>query len=166
MNRRIKKKKIKQRNKYLCERYPFLVPHHRWYGKCMWENKHSWYYTPKYSYTELDAMPNGWRKAFGIQMCEELREELIKFNYLHKYRILQIKEKYGELRWYDFGIPINSKIWDIVDKYTELSRHTCMICGAPAETTSDGYWLETICDKCKGKIYGTNYNANSNRRQS
>ena len=27
-----------------------------------------------------------------------------------------------------------------------------MICGAPAETTSDGYWLETICDKCKDRM--------------
>ena len=40
------------------------------------------------------------------------REELIKFNYLYEYRILQIKEKYGELRWYDGGVPIESKIYD------------------------------------------------------
>lgn len=151
MNKRIKKKQKKMNNKKLCERYPFLIPHNRWTDKIGWDKSNK--YTMPYCYTELDAMPNGWRKAFGIQMCEELREELIKFNYLKKYRIAQIKEKYGELRWYDFGIPKDSKIWDIIDKYTELSRHTCMICGKPAETTSDGYWLETICDKCKNKIY-------------
>ena len=151
MNRRIKKKKIKQRNKYLCKRYPFLIPYHYWTGKCMWENKHSWYYTPKYSYTELDDMPDGWRKAFGIQMCEELREELIKFNYLNKYRITQIKEKYGELRWYDNGIPIGSKIYDIINKYSKLSTHICIHCGRPAEIINNMGWYEPICDKCLEK---------------
>ena len=31
---------------------------------------------------------------------------LKKANYLDKYRIVQIKEKYGSLRWYDAGVPI------------------------------------------------------------
>lgn len=152
MNKRIKKKQVKMANKKLCKRYPFLIPYHRWYGKCMWGNKNAWYYLPKYSYTELDAMPDGWRRAFGIQMCEELRKELIKFNYLDKYRITQIKEKYGELRWYDWGIPKNSKIWDIIDKYTELSRHICLHCGRPAEIINNCGWLEPVCDKCQEKI--------------
>jgi hypothetical protein len=47
------------------------------------------------SYTELDAMPDGWRKAFGIQMCKDLKKVLKQYNYLYKYRIMQIKEKYG-----------------------------------------------------------------------
>lgn len=47
------------------------------------------------SYTELDAMPDGWRKVFGIQMCKEIKQELKKYNYLYKYRITQIKEKFG-----------------------------------------------------------------------
>ena len=150
MNKRIKKKQIKMNNKKLCKRYPFLIPRNRWTDKLMWD-KTDKYFMP-YSYTELDAMPDGWRRAFGIEMCEEIRKELIKYNYLDKYRIAQIKEKFGELRWYDFGIPKNSKIWEIIDKYTELSHHTCMICGRPAETSSDGYWLYTLCDKCKEKI--------------
>ena len=52
---------------------------------------------------ELDAMDNGWLKAFGIQLCKELRAELIKSKFLFNYRISQIKEKYGGLRWYDNG---------------------------------------------------------------
>ena len=150
MNKRIKKKQIKMNNKKLCKRYPFLIPRNRWTYKLAWDKTNK--YLMPYSYTELDAMPDGWRRAFGIKMCEEIREELVKYNYLNKYRIAQIKEKFGELRWYDLGIPRNSKIWDIIDKYTELSHHTCMICGRPAETSSDGYWLYTLCDKCKEKI--------------
>lgn len=152
MNKRIKKKKIKMNNKKLCKRYPFLIPRNRWTDKLMW-NKTDKYSMP-YFYTELDIMPNGWRRAFGIEMCEEIRKELIKCNYLYKYRIVDIKEKFGELRWYDNGAPAGSaeKIWKIIDKYTELSHHTCMICGRPAERSSDGYWLYTLCDKCKEKI--------------
>lgn len=47
------------------------------------------------TYTELDAMEPGWRKAFGIQLCEELKAQLKKDHYLYKYRITQIKEKFG-----------------------------------------------------------------------
>ena len=47
----------KEYNKQLCEKYPFLLPRNRWTGLV-----HPDY---DYSYTELDAMPTGWRKAFG-----------------------------------------------------------------------------------------------------
>ena len=47
------------------------------------------------TYTELNSMPIGWRKAFGIQMCKEIKQALKKHNYLYNYRIMQIKEKYG-----------------------------------------------------------------------
>ena len=101
-------------------------------------------------------MDEGWRKAFGLQMCEDIRKELIKHNFLHKYRIAEIKEKYGELRWYDFGVPkMGTKIWDIIDYYTELSRHTCYVCGAPAEVTDDGGWLITMCPDCIKKMNET-----------
>ena len=151
MNKRIKKKQIKMKNKRLCKRYPFLIPRHIWTDKIMWKvPKSDWRYTQPYSYTELDMMPDGWRKAFGEQMCEEIREALIKANYLYDYRITQIKEKYGTLRWYDFGAP--ASVHDIIDRYEDLSGHTCMICGAPAETKSDGYWLDTICNKCADKM--------------
>ena len=47
------------------------------------------------TYTELDAMEPGWRKAFGIQMCKDIRKQLWKEGNLFKYRITQIKEKFG-----------------------------------------------------------------------
>ena len=34
-----------------------------------------------YDWTELDCMPNGWRRAFGKQFMEELRKECIKYIY-------------------------------------------------------------------------------------
>ena len=50
------------------------------------------------TYTELDAMDTGWRKAFGIQMCKEIKQALLDAGgrkLLHSYRISQIKEKWG-----------------------------------------------------------------------
>lgn len=104
----------KDYNKQLCERYPFLIPSNRFSGIKITEAQNGGYWPgdpeaiPEYDYeyTELDSMPDGWRKAFGEQMCEELKNELLKFNYLDKYRITQIKEKFGTLRWYDEGYPI------------------------------------------------------------
>lgn len=125
-------------NKQLCEKYPFLLPRNRWTGLV-----HPDY---DYSYTELDAMPNGWRKAFGEQMCEEIKEELEKHNILDKYRISQIKEKYGRLCWYDFGCT-EKMLHEIIPKYEELSKHTCICCGKPATKMTLG-WISPYCDDC------------------
>lgn len=101
------------------------------------------------SYTELDAMEPGWRKAFGIQMCKEIKKELKKYKFLYKYRIFQIKEKWGYLHWYDSGHPKDSKIYDIVRKYEQISAKTCGVCGKPATKISKG-WIYPYCDDCIG----------------
>lgn len=59
----------KESNQKLIERFPFLIPRNRWTGKVPEDYD--------YSYTELDSMPDGWRKAFGEQMCEDIRDELV-----------------------------------------------------------------------------------------
>lgn len=96
------------------------------------------------SYTELDAMPEGWRKAFGLQMCDEIKEALIKNNYLKQYRIIQIKEKFGTLRWYDAAAP--EEVYRIIDKYEDISEKTCIVCGKPATYISTG-WISPYCDE-------------------
>ena len=110
-------------NQRLIERFPFLMPRNRWTGKVPDDYD--------YSYTELDSMPDGWRKAFGEQMCEDIREELVHAEYLDQYRISQIKEKYGTLCWYDFGCT-ERMLRDIIPKYEHLSARTCIRCGNPA----------------------------------
>ena len=196
-------------NEGLVLKYPWLEPHNRWTGNVP--------DTYDYSYTELDEMPDGWRLAFGDQMCEEIEKELERFDYQDKYEIVQIKEKFGGLRWYDNGTPFKTsekpvkeferkgfdvlkrdwdpskyclrdlwsdhyispfdenvdmsleeideynkdavhhyalyeiidecKVPEIIDKYTELSRHTCINCGKPAEWESMG-WISPYCEDC------------------
>ena len=74
-------------NWILCGKYPFLIPRYDWSGEII----------KNYDYTStyLDDIPVGWKIAFGEMMCEEIRQELVRCNYLDEYRILQIKEKYG-----------------------------------------------------------------------
>lgn len=159
-------KKIKAKIKYwsrvvenrrLCKWFPFLIPWNRWSGnlitECQKGKRGYWPGNPDeipeydYSYTELDAMPTGWRKAFGMRMCVELRDALIEDGYLNEWRIVQMKEKYGMLRVYSGGDPKGSRVPDIISKYEEMSKHTCIICGNPATKITMG-WISPYCDRC------------------
>ena len=138
MNKRIKKKQTKMKYKRICKRYPFLIIRN-------WKTDEP----IEYPYTYLDDMPYGWKRAFGIQMCEEIRQTLLKADYLNDYRVVQIKEKFGQLRWYDNGAPesIFRELNDIIYKYEDISERTCICCGRPATKISLG-WISPFCDKC------------------
>ena len=131
-----------EENKALIERYPFLLPRNRWTDEVVKDFD--------YSYTELDDMPDGWRIAFGEQMCEDIREELLRIGHLDKYRITQIKEKYGYLRWYDRG-HTEKMSKEIFPKYVRLSQRTCIQCGKPATQITTG-WICPWCDECASEL--------------
>lgn len=141
MNKRQKKKislrmstsKVRKQNKILCDRYPFLLPNNDYHDK-------------RYEWTLLDEMPAGWRKAFGKELCEDLREVLLKNNLLHEYRVFEIKEKFGELRWYDNGE--NEEVYDLLHDYAVISRNVCIMCGKPDVPMTLGYWIYPACRKC------------------
>ena len=97
------------------------------------------------TYTELDALDTGWRKAFGMYICKDLKRALLAdggWKRLKMYRIDQIKEKFGELCWYDHGG--NEETDNIIAKYTYISRHTCITCGKSADYVTKG-WVEPYC---------------------
>ena len=102
------------------------------------------------TYTELDAMDTGWRKAFGIQMCKEIKQALLDAGgrkLLHSYRILHIKEKNGSICYDDFGAP--HEVHKIIAKYEYISARTCIVCGKTADGLSRG-WICPYCKKCAG----------------
>ena len=120
----------------LCIRFPFLYPRNRFTGK----PSHIIPY-----YTELNALDKGWRKAFGLYICKDIKRALLEDGgrkKLRKYRIDQIKEKYGELCWYDHGG--NEETNKIIAKYEYISRHTCIVCGKAADYVTIG-WVEPYC---------------------
>lgn len=131
------------------------------------------------SHTELDALEKGWRNKFGEDICKEIRNSLlltyikndnpktviekIKCYYkgvklLFSYRIEQIKEKYGSLRWYAYADTKDTH--SIIRKYEDISAHTCIVCGKEATYRSTG-WVCPYCDEHKpnGSIkIGEEYN--------
>ena len=140
-----RKKKIKLRNKKLIKKYPWLMPRNRWSDEVDPESR--------YTYTELDALPSGWVRAFGRMIVNEINILLEKANYVHKYRILQLKEKYGQMRWYDNGVPkeIHEDFRQVIDKYTYLSENICAICGKPDVKMTDTGWVYPLCKRCYEK---------------
>lgn len=138
----------KRKNQELIERFPFLLPD---YGR---DDRGRLSPDFDFSFTELDLMPDGWRMVFGEQMCEEIKEALLTSGSskeeglaaLYDYRILEIKEKYGQLRWYDTGGAD-----EITEKYLKISERVCVECGKPA-TRQSTHWICPYCDDC-GPIY-------------
>ena len=142
MNKRIKKKRIRLKNKQLCKRYPFLISRNVWTGKIIKNN---------YDYTQLDEFPKGWLKAFGYQMLEEIREDCIEHDYLDKLIVFQIKEKFGGLRVYvNFHIK---ELDELIDKAEQKSFSVCEKCGSEENVTTKPNrpygWILTLCDNCR-----------------
>lgn len=129
-------------NEELLDSYPWLTPRNVWTDEIL-EN-------PNCEWTLLDDVPEGWRKAFGEQMCKEINDEMLtwdKKNY-DNFRIMQIKEKWGFLHIYtNYG---SEKLYEIIAKYSTTSRVTCIQCGRPARWISRG-WILPWCEECAVK---------------
>lgn len=97
-------------------------------------------------------------KGFGIECGKGWYEILDRLctkieTYLDKnpedkkeFYILQIKEKFGGLRFY------TSYVFKEIDKYIEEAEDkcdkTCEECGQPGKC-NEGGWFSVLCDKCR-----------------
>lgn len=106
----------------------------------------------------LSDLPDGWVNSFGIQMCDELLDALGE--YVDDFIIVQTKEKYGSLVIYYYWHrdnhtekeleeiqKIDNVVHDILNKYIDLSYHTCVRCGQPA-TKYTSPWILPCCSEC------------------
>jgi len=136
----IKLKQERIRNKKLCKKYPWLVPRNVWTDKISWVSR-------PYDHIELDAMDNGWRKAFGDIWCEEMQKALEATNFVTSFRINQMKEKYGQLRVYhnNYAKPIAH----VTNAFEVISEHICIKCGAlDAHIVNNYGWFLPLCKRC------------------
>lgn len=78
-------------------------------------------------------------------MCKDLKRALKRENYLYKFRIHQLKEKYGHMELYP--ARASEEIYDIICKYRYISYYTCVNCGRPAHYLTSGYILP-YCEDC------------------
>ena len=61
------------------------------------------------------------------------------------YEIEDVKEKWGMLDIFDWHG--NEKTDEVIHKYVELSKVTCVNCGKPATRRSTG-WISPYCNDC------------------
>lgn len=127
-------------NKKLIDRYPWLCPERKEDGSVA--------DSYDYTYTELAFVPKGW-EALVIWLCEQIRNILLNCDdpdALNKYRLSEVKEKWGMLCWYDYMSDFGA-VPDGIDKVLKtaerLSTYTCMCCG--------GHKLPELymCETCK-----------------
>ena len=119
-------------NTYLCIRFPFLKYSR---NRKKFFQRNCWYW----------RIECGWRKAFGIQLCKELKAALNRGGMLKTWEITDIKEKYGALCIYDNGAT--EEVHDILNKYEYISSRTCVECGRIAKYRTTG-WIEPYCEDC------------------
>jgi len=86
------------------------------------------------------ACRDGW---FDIiwNLCEEIEAM--------RPTVLQIKEKFGGLRFYaSFPKDYSEQGWEVIREAEKQSSETCEECGQPGEFRVRNGWRLTACDKC------------------
>ena len=132
-------------NAMLCVRYPFLVP---WHSFIKDDQLIHWGDEGEFSRTVFDNIPAGWAYRFGLEICEDLRNQAYDENAniwtwrMCNMRIDQIKEKFGGLRWYGTEYGKGSKL---IDAYEQISYSVCINCGKAANTRVTGGWVSPYC---------------------
>lgn len=104
---------------------------------------------------EADFLPDGWTDTFIPKMKKELADVL--GSYVYDFDVLQIKDKYGMMRFYwswadrDYNeaedhdkSELTNKVNKIINKYEVISANTCMVCGKTAIKMTSG-WIMPVC---------------------
>ncbi len=77
------------------------------------------------------------------QLCKDIKAELKREPY-SKFEVLQVKEKFGGLRFYITSA--SGKIFDLIDKAEDESYKICEICGKTGRLSlQNGYYYRTLC---------------------
>lgn len=94
------------------------------------------------------SVPSGW-----VPLVDKLCDDI--YNNDPNVKVLQVKEKFGGLRFYYQGSLYEEG--EVVDKLVvaaeKMSYKTCQKCGIvdnhKVETVGEGWWIKTLCEDCK-----------------
>lgn len=106
--------------------------------------------TDDYIWKQLINTPNeydsGWHDII-IELVIKI-EEAYRKNYIDisDFKIDQIKEKYGELRF--DAISSLQEVYVLISEYEEKADSVCDECGGIGYLCEKNGWLETLCEKC------------------
>lgn len=100
---------------------------------------------------------DGWFSLIR-DMCQEITDRYAKDSIPVDIVVLQVKEKYGGLRFYYSFAGVSEKsvekealkqdIAQIVYDYEQKSETICEECGASGIIRTDLCWIQTLCDSC------------------
>ena len=81
------------------------------------------------------------------RLCEDLEPLVAEFERTSglKFEVLQVKEKFGGLRFY-VNCPKNEAIRQRIGIAADESFRTCEVCGQPGRLW-EGRWIRTLCDE-------------------
>jgi hypothetical protein len=98
------------------------------------------------------AMPRGFEHGDGWfdilwRLCEELEPLVAELEATGgvPFEVLQVKEKFGGLRFY-VNCRNDAAIRQRIGIAADESFRSCEICGQPGELR-DGSWIKTLCDQ-------------------
>lgn len=106
-------------------------------------------------FTDMYGDPTKTCMAFGCEcgkgwfdLIFRLCEDIEKTN-PENFRVEQVKEKFGGLRFYYSGG--SQEVHDLVNKAESDSYNICENCGTRDNVTSEGSWILTLCTNCREK---------------
>ena len=88
--------------------------------------------------------PIGWMQLI-TDCAKEIQAAIIllPISQRDKFGAVQIKEKFGGLRWY---VNYSHESIDlIIKKYEKLSYKTCQVCGKEGKCINKKGWIATVC---------------------
>ncbi|EYD74374.1 hypothetical protein Rumeso_04059 [Rubellimicrobium mesophilum DSM 19309] len=81
-----------------------------------------------------------------IQGCLANLRLIVEEDGLADLRVIQVKEKYGQLRIY--ASTGNDRVWELLQLAEAASGQICENCGGPSQVAWRGDWLTTLCPVC------------------
>jgi len=98
----------------------------------------SWFQRPFYGF----GCDDGWYK-----LIRDLLEELELMGMDENFRVLQVKEKFGGLRFYTQGA--SQEAARRIEEVCQDSFNVCERCGTRENVTTEGSWVVTLCKDCR-----------------
>lgn len=91
---------------------------------------------------------NGWYDLID-KLCENIQNHIVYGSDVPPVVALQVKEKYGTLRFYAHGG--DEYISGLITMAESMSGRICEICGNKGKIRNDG-WITTRCDPCYNEM--------------
>ena len=96
---------------------------------------------------------DGWYKLL-FDLCENIEIKLNGKKYKNLFKVEQVKQKYGQLRFYT-NICENNNMYnnlvELIENFEERSLGICEFCGENGKTIWENRWAYVKCEKCQNK---------------